>query len=78
MTTKLASKLLVHLQTISGQIGEIELKKRVLTAKLSRCHSPKELDNIKTQSIILNSELDNINTCIDFLNEVGDEMLAAA
>jgi len=77
MTATTANKLLNIVNTLEGMLNEVGAKQKFLKGSLPGCKSRRELEAVKQTSIVLGSEIDNINVTIDLIEDLSDHLSAA-
>jgi hypothetical protein len=74
MTTATARKLLNLVNTLEGMMNEVGAKKRLLKTKMQQCKSESDADLIKSATVILGAEIDNINVTIDLVEDLSNHL----
>lgn len=78
MTNVTASKLLTIVNTLEGMIQEINAKQKFLRTKMHECKTRNEMEVVKNATVVLASEVDNINVTIDLIEDLHSHLATAA
>jgi hypothetical protein len=74
MTAMTANKLLNIVNTLEGMLNEVGAKQTLLRNRIKDCKNRRELDAMKNTTVILGSEIDNINVTLGLLEDLHDHL----
>ena len=63
-------KFIQTLNTLKGMLAEVNMKESILKIRLQKPKSFRDIESIKNASIVLSSEIDNINLSLDLIEQL--------